>query len=217
MKLDPNMARDLAHSQMTDHLTAKIRSLGAPPARFVVGEASDVARAWVNGLGSQNATLFYVLATSGWITQGELASKASTTKSAVRSFLQRLKKTRMPIIREGGEALDLMPFKQGVECWFRPGGKNDKGDVVSGGIKLTLRTAGLKFDESCDTESTSRAQKIVIAENYDGAVSMMERGTHRERSVRDRARSEFERARESRVAGPQLTLVPTKKTGTDGE
>ena len=210
MKFDPNMARDLAHSHMTEHLAAKLRQLGgSAPARFAVGEASDVARAIVSSLDMKNALLFYVLATaSDFMSTQEIARQCSSTKPAVRGFLRRLKKIKVAIVHEGVPT-EMLPFKHGSELWFRIGGPNDKGDKIDGGVKLTLRTNGLKFAEACDVESTNRAQKTVVTENYDGAVSQMERGTAREQSVRAKDRADFERAREQQVKGPQLDLLKT--------
>ena len=218
MKFDSDVAHKLSVLTIAAHLSDRLRALGDPPARFVQGDAISNAKDLVGRWREPaNAHAFYVLATaSGWMTKAEIARHAKTTKGAVHRFCSRLLKFRVPVIREGGELVELAPFRDDHELFFRLTAKNDVGEVVKGGIRMKLNTEPLAFGEACDVTSTTRATKDRFVANFDGAQAMAEGASKRDRSERNKARAEFERAREARVKGPQLPLI-TQKTGTEGE
>lgn len=213
MKFDSDVAHKLATLTIAEHLSNRLRALGSPTARFVQGDAiSNAAEIVGRWREPANAHAFYVMATAdAFMTKAEIARMAKTTKGAVHRFCSRLLKFHVPVIRDGGEMLDLYPFRPDHELFFRNTARNDVGEVVKGGVRMTLNTKPLTYEESCDVTSTTRAAKERLSANFDGAQAMAEGASRRDRSEREKARVAFERARESRVRGPQLSLV---KTGT---
>ncbi len=210
---------------LIEHIDALMMQAGAQhiPRTSSLTAAQAVMRKWSN----EHLRAFHFAATSeSFVTKKQIAHAAKANLDSLHGFFRKLKAkrdrltgamkggSRIPIIDASGQCVDMHLFRDGAECVHSSSGVNELGQKVLGGIRIMLATKRVPFSQAMDASMVNKPVVNVTKDNDAGLDMAIESGSRRDVTQREKTRVEYERARESRVMGPQLQLL---KTGTDAE